>query len=102
MTDTITALSAWYREQCDGDWEHHHGVTITTLDNPGWWVKVDLAGTALAEAIYADVAEGVDAGGHPRAECWLRCRIVDGQWHGAGDPARLDDIIRHFLTWART
>lgn len=38
-------LMEWYASQCDGDWEHQHGVTIDTLDNPGWSLKVDLRGT---------------------------------------------------------
>ena len=37
-------LERWYQAQCDGDWEHHSGVTIETLDNPGWLVKIDLRG----------------------------------------------------------
>jgi hypothetical protein len=33
---TLTWLQAWYAEQCDGDWEHQFGVSVETLDNPGW------------------------------------------------------------------
>lgn len=45
---TLTWLQAWYASQCDGDWEHAHGITIDTLDNPGWTVRIQLTGTALA------------------------------------------------------
>ena len=31
----------------DGDCEHDEGVEITTLDNPGWSVRVNVAGTEL-------------------------------------------------------
>jgi Immunity protein 53 len=34
-------LQVWYLAQCDGDWEHRHGVTIGTLDNPGWSLRID-------------------------------------------------------------
>ena len=37
----------WYVVQCNGDWEHSSGITITSLDNPGWLVKIELVGTAL-------------------------------------------------------
>ncbi|MFT3675503.1 MAG: immunity 53 family protein [Chitinophagaceae bacterium] len=40
-------LQQWYNTQCDGDWEHEYGVKITTIDNPGWSVVIDLTGTKL-------------------------------------------------------
>jgi hypothetical protein len=45
--DVVGFLQSWYREQCDGDWEHQYGVEIGTLDNPGWRLVVDLVGTEL-------------------------------------------------------
>ncbi len=36
-------LSAWHLRQCDGEWEHRYGVKITTYDNPGWGVEIDIA-----------------------------------------------------------
>ena len=38
-------LEQWYLQQCDGEWEHSFGVTIGTLDNPGWTVRINLQGT---------------------------------------------------------
>jgi hypothetical protein len=46
--DLIKWIEDWYQSQCDGDWEHTYGVEITTIDNPGWSVKIDLEGTDLA------------------------------------------------------
>lgn len=37
-------LQNWFAVQCDGVWEHAHGIKIDTLDNPGWTVHVDLEG----------------------------------------------------------
>jgi hypothetical protein len=42
-------IQQWYKEQCDGDWEHSYGITIESLDNPGWLVKVDLENTKLED-----------------------------------------------------
>lgn len=47
----ISMLEHWYSSKCDGDWEHTGGVSLTTLDNPGWllefkyfdWEAVDLS-----------------------------------------------------------
>ena len=43
-------LRAWYAAQCNGDWEQEYGVTIGTLEDSGWQLRVDLVGTALAGA----------------------------------------------------
>jgi Immunity protein 53 len=47
--DNISWLEDWYETQCDGDWEHQHGLKIDTLDNPGWQVQIDLDGTRFSE-----------------------------------------------------
>jgi len=33
MTDNFLWLLNWFRNHCDGDWEHGSGVHIETLDN---------------------------------------------------------------------
>lgn len=38
-------LAAWFAKQCNGDWEHSHGIKISTTDNPGWMVEISLTGT---------------------------------------------------------
>jgi len=48
----LTWLQAWYPVQCDGDWEHEFGVRVETLDNPGWSLRIDLDGTAMAGLTY--------------------------------------------------
>ena len=99
MTD-LADLARWYAAQCDGAWEHHHAVSLTSLDNPGWWLKVDLTGTALAGRAFAAVADNVDPEGHPQGPRWLHCRLQGDTWHGAGDETRLAEIVRRFLDWA--
>ncbi|WP_035898448.1 Imm53 family immunity protein [Labrenzia sp. DG1229] len=43
MTDiSISQIEKWFAANCDGDWEHQGGLTIKTLDNPGWSVRLDL------------------------------------------------------------
>lgn len=107
----LSALAQWYASQCNGEWEHHRGISIESCDNPGWWVKIDLEGTSLSGMSFAPVSEGLDARGMPLAEGinddgnlsgarWLSCHIKDGQWHGIGDETRLAEILGRFLTWA--
>lgn len=38
-------ISTWFKSQCNGDWEHGNGITIESLDNPGWVAVIDLDGT---------------------------------------------------------
>ncbi len=47
--DALYLLQRWYLGQCDGEWEHGYGVSIDTIDNPGWRLRVELADTALQE-----------------------------------------------------
>jgi len=71
-------IQNWYAAQCDGDWEHAYGVSIGTIDNPRWWVKIDLKGTDLEGAPFAEISR-------PELEPdWLSCRITEGRWEGAG------------------
>lgn len=98
----LARLQRWYAAHCDGTWEHHHGISITSCDNPGWWVKVALAGTPLRGTAFAEVADGVDAQRNPTRASWLSCRVEDDVWHGAGDAAKLEVILEAFLAWAES
>jgi hypothetical protein len=40
--DALAWLMQWYLAQCNQDWEHEFGITIATLDNPGWGGPHDL------------------------------------------------------------
>lgn len=45
--NNVDWLSSWYRKECNGDWEHTYGISIQTLDNPGWSVRIDLLDTSF-------------------------------------------------------
>jgi hypothetical protein len=49
--DVMGWFARSYEAQCNGDWEHGFGASIDTLDNPGWLLKVDLAGTDCDDRI---------------------------------------------------
>lgn len=98
--DQLEDLQQWYAAQCNGDWEHRRGVKIESCDNPGWWVKIDVLGTALQGRTFTALAESVDPQGFPVGPRWLRCHVQDGVWHGAGDATKLPIILQHFLSWA--
>ena len=91
---TITAwLQDWYQQACDGTWEHSHGITIDTPDNPGWHVQIDLAQTPYANTAAREISfENNDTD-------WLRCSLHGEQFNGYGDPEQLEKIIEVYREW---
>lgn len=45
--DILKWIEDWFSKNCDGDWKHSHGIKISTLDNPGWTLSINLDGTPL-------------------------------------------------------
>ncbi|WP_345470154.1 immunity 53 family protein [Actinoallomurus oryzae] len=86
-------LQAWYVAQCDGDWEHGHGITITTLDNPGWHVTIDLTDTGVAPEAYTrrEVRRSEDD--------WCITWTENATFQAACGPANLAEAIHEFRLW---
>jgi hypothetical protein len=92
----LADLQDWDASVCDGEWEESYGVTIETLDNPGWNIEIDLIGTYLEGIVMAPVQ--VDRGEHD----WLRCNVDDGKFIAFGGPRNLVEIVGHFNSWAES
>ncbi|MFK8252119.1 immunity 53 family protein [Ancylobacter terrae] len=92
--DALDWLMAWYRSNCDGDWEHSFGVKITTLDNPGWSVAIDLTGTGVDGLHFPSRQHNYEH----EADWWL-CRTEDNKFIGVGGPMHLGSIIEVFRSW---
>lgn len=91
--NTLKWLQEWYIQNCDGDWEHCYGVKIGTLDNPGWFIDIDLIDTNLEDEEFEKIIL-------QRSENdWIHCHIVDGVFKGYGGPLNLEEIIESFQTW---
>ncbi len=86
-TDIIGWLQNFYSSNCDGDWEHQYGVEITTLDNPGWHVKIDLADTEYAELAFPN--EKVERS----STDWIILGVKDRVLFGAGGVGNLFEIL---------
>ena len=87
---------AWYTSHCDGDWEHHKGFSIQTLDNPGWLLRANLIGTNLENATMLPISEDCDKLSNPDADGWIDCRIREREFVGASDPTQLPRLIQIF------
>ena len=45
--ELLFCLQKWFYSNCNGDWEHNQNITITTIDNPGWSVTINLENTDM-------------------------------------------------------
>jgi hypothetical protein len=91
--NVLSALEKWYLDHCDGDWEHQSGVTIETLDNPGWSLRINLMGTSKQGAALEKTM--VERTEHD----WICYWIADNQFHAACGPENLGESIGVFLDW---
>jgi hypothetical protein len=91
--DILQWLQDWYQSQIDGDWEHEYGIKITTLDNPGWSIDIDLARTGMEEKAFKRI--NISRTEHD----WLACRVEDNVFKGDCGPKNLNEAIEVFRHW---
>lgn len=94
--NTLKWLQGWYLEQCDGDWEHSYGVHITTVDNPGWLVEINLEDTDVEGKPFGRVA--IDRTEHD----WLRCWVNESTFEGACGAENLQEMLNVFRRWVES
>jgi hypothetical protein len=97
MTNTLNNLERlqnWYHATCDGDWEHSYGIHVTTLDNPGWSVDIDLTETDLEDRELLPVQierSQVD---------WIFVSRTPAKFQIRCGPHNFDEGLKHFCDWA--
>lgn len=87
-------LQYWYAAQCDGDGEHEWGMTIGTLDNPGWSIRIDLEETDLEGREYP--RRHIDRGPHD----WIWIGTAEKVFQASCGPANLTETLTLFRDWA--
>ena len=90
----VEFLQSWYQTQTNGEWERVRGVTIETLETPGWMVTIDLAGTELDGRTIAAIRD------ERSAQDWLICEVEQNQFRGQGDSRKLLAILEIFQQFA--
>jgi hypothetical protein len=93
--DALDWLTRWFEAQCDGEWEHEDGITIESLDNPGWSIRIALRSTRLDGRTLERVCHNYD-----HETDWWTCWTEDNQFHGAGGPQQLASMIAAFREWS--
>lgn len=92
----LEALQKWYLGQCDEDWEHSYGISIETLDNPGWMITIDLFDTELENIV-------LDRTISRKSELdWVQYEIQDNKFISCGGPLNLNEMIKYFLSMIKS
>ena len=87
---TLTRLQDWYISQCDGDWEHQSGVRITTIDNPGWGIDINIA--------YLDHIDREEVITEYRSDSdWIDIRFSDDKVLAHCGPLNLEECLNRVL-----
>ena len=94
--DDLEWLLEWNCSQCDGDWEHKHGVKISTIENPGWRFSISLEGTQLESIPFQIIA--IDRKEHD----WAHCYIRNKEFQGACGLLNLSEVLQIFRHWAES
>ena len=93
MDTAISLLEKWYVRHCNGDWEHQWGVSIETLDNPGWRMKIDLRETRAENRVLEKIRV-------ERSENdWLIYWAEKDRFEVACGPLNLSEAIQIFIDW---
>jgi hypothetical protein len=92
-TMSLSSLEKWYSRQCNGDWEHGFGVEISTIDNPGWSVSIDLHDTPKQEAALERVKIV------RKKDDWIHYWAEKQKFQIHCGPLNLSEAIEIFVRW---
>lgn len=88
--DILIWLEDWYNSNCNGDWEHDYGITIETIDNPGWYIKIDLKNTIFEnEKIPYELNENNESD-------WYGYKVENAEFVATGDVYKLSFLLELF------
>jgi hypothetical protein len=94
--NTLSWLQDWYIRHCDGVWEHSWGISVDTLDNPGWTITVDLRETELFDKNFEKAVV-------KRSETdWMMCFVQEAKFEARCGPGNLEEALVAFRTFATT
>jgi hypothetical protein len=88
--EIINWISIWFKSNCNGDWEHENLITITTTDNPGWLINIDL--TDIELNFNSEIIKKVDISD----DDWYFFKIKDEKFVAGGDITKLYFLLNSF------
>ena len=96
MMQNLEWLSHWFKKHCNGNWEASHKIEIDTLDNPGWFLTVDIKNTDLENKPFEKI--NIDRSAHD----WLCCFTEEGKFMGPCGPSNLPEVLQIFRNWVES
>jgi hypothetical protein len=105
-TDDLEWLGTWYRNQCDGQWEHQKGMLlepVASTTQAAWRLRIDLRGTSAAGfpprhmALYAMYESGHASQRGLERGSWVRCSLTAQAFEGEG--AQVEELVGVFRRW---
>ena len=88
--DIIDWIQNWFKNNCDGEWEHGDVIQITTFENPGWEVEIDISNTSLANMNLKSILN--EKGPHD----WYGVKIENQKFIAIGDSGKLKFLLSLF------
>lgn len=85
----------WYKDLCDAGLDCKRRIMISTLENPGWDLCVDLHGTKL------ETKEQILISVDRTEEDWFRCFTKEGYFNGPGGLSNLFEILDIFTQFRK-
>ena len=76
-------------------WEHQYGISIQTIDNPGWEIKISLAGTP-----YSDLQMNLFRCDRSDFD-WICCKIENSVFYAYGGPMNLGEMLEYFINMCK-
>ncbi|MEC1155449.1 immunity 53 family protein [Cytobacillus horneckiae] len=90
-------ISEWYSFHCNDEWEHEYGFKISTMDNSGFYVEIDLVGTNLENIELDEMSVTVDPD-----DDWFTYKINNQKFVGMGDSSKLEVLLITFKNIVET
>ena len=88
--DTLDWIQDWFKNNCDGDWEHGEAIQINTLDTPGWEVEIDISNTSM---VNMHINWILNENGK---QDWYGVKIENQKFSAAGDTRKLKFLLGLF------
>ena len=83
-------IQHWFKANCDGNWEQGNGIQITTLENPGWDVEIDISNTSMANIEIKGVLNETSK------DDWYAVKIENQKFNASGDASKLVFLLGLF------
>lgn len=83
-------IQNWFKDNCDGDWEHGEAIQITTIDKPGWEVEIDISNTSIANINIKWILN------EKSPQDWYGVKIENQKFNASGDSGKLKFLLDLF------